>query len=227
VERAATLESGQYVVDAWGGGATTAVMYKYSTAGVPTGMYVWMLSYAMGSYTATPMPQLEDLLTYHGFSVRIVGKAGIRFKTGISSTTRAALISGGIPGYTLSEYGTLVMNNANRPLYPFVKDGEKVAGGLSYGRDGNGALVDAIYELESGRYRYTSVLVGLPAAQYKTEFAFRGYIVLRKNGTDVTLYGPPVSRSIYTLAQQILAQGDYPPGSGADLFLRQLILSAG
>ena len=36
-----------------------------------------------------------------------------------------------------------------------------------------------------GRYRFTSVLVKIPVEQYKTEFAFRGYAVLERNGTQV------------------------------------------
>ena len=74
-----------------------------------------------------------------------------------------------------------------------------------------------------GRYHFTSVLVGLPANQYKVEYAFRGYIVLEKDGAQITLYGPVVARSIYSLAQQLLQMGTYPQGSDADLFLRQLI----
>ena len=42
----------------------------------------------------------------------------------------------------------------------------------------------------------------------------------------MTLYGPAVSRSIYSLAQQILGLGQYAEGSSADVFLRQLISDA-
>ena len=78
----------------------------------------------------------------------------------------------------------------------------------------------------SGRYRYTSVLVGLPANQYKVEYAFRGYIILNKDGRDITIYGPVQARSIYALAEQVLTMGTYQPGSAADTFLRKLISDA-
>lgn len=58
-------------------------------------------------------------------SIRITGKAGIRFKTGISTDLRAQLLGNGVNGYHLKEYGTLVMNNANRTSYPMIKGGEK------------------------------------------------------------------------------------------------------
>ncbi len=221
----ASLTDGKYVVTAQDGNAKTAVMYCYNAKGVPTGMYVWELTYN-GIYTAVPLPQLENLLSYHGFSIRITGKSGIRFKTGISASLRAQLLAGNTSGYTLKEYGTLVMTQNNSQLYPFIKNGEKVASGIAYGLNTDGSLLDAIFETVDNRHRYTSVLVNLPATQYKTNFSFRGYIILTKNGKDIILYGPPVSRSIYSLANQILDSGYYSPGSPADIFLKQLIEDA-
>ena len=217
------VNGGNVTVTAKDKTAQTAVLYKYNDSGVPTGMYVWSLGYSNGAYTATAEPGLENLLTYHGFSIRITGKSGIRFKTGISAELRKQLAASGVNGYKLQEYGTLVMNNANRQQYPMVKGGTKVQSGMAYGSDGKGNFMDVVYETVDGRYRYTSVLVGMPAAQYKTEFAFRGYIVLEKNGKTVTLYGPPVAKSIYSLAQQLLQNGSYQEGTEVYEFLQKLI----
>lgn len=221
-----TVNGGKVTVTADDKSAQAAVVYQYSDSGVPTGMYVWSLSYSNGAYTAVPEPDLENLLTYHGFSIRITGKSGIRFKTGISADLRSSLTSVGVNGYTLKEYGTLVMNNSNRQQYPMIKDGSKVQSGMAYGTDANGNYTDIVYETVDGRYRYTSVLVGMPAAQYKTEFAFRGYIILEKNGKAITLYGPPVAKSIYSLAEQLLERGSYEQGTGAYEFLVKLINDA-
>lgn len=206
--------------------AKTAVVYRYNEAGVPLGMYVWSLNYERGAYTATPEPELEDLLTYHGFAIRITGKTGIRFKTGISIDVRNKLLTTGVNGYRLTEYGTLVMNNANREQYPMVKGGTKVKSGLSYGTDASGNRMDVVFEAVDGRYRFTSVLVGIPVEQYKTEFAFRGYIVLEKNGSPVTLYGPVMARSIYVQAERYLASQTYQPGTEPYDFLQKLITDA-
>lgn len=208
------------------GNAQAAVVYRYNANGAPIGMYVWTLEYRNNAYVATEQPELTDLLTYHGFSIRITGKAGIRFKTGISTDLRARLLNGGVNGYYLKEYGTLVMNNANRASYPMIKGGEKVISGPAYGIAADGTRQDRIYETVSGRYRYTSVLVGLPANQYKVEYAFRGYIILNKDGRDITIYGPVQARSIYALAELVLDMGTYQPGSAADTFLRKLISDA-
>lgn len=223
---AGTLQGNILSITAADKTAATAVVYRYSETGVPLGMYLWTLSYADGRYVVTPQPELEDLLTYHGFSIRITGKSGIRFKTGISAELRNRLTTEGVNGYRLKEYGTLVMTNKNREIYPMVKGGTKVQSGMAYGTDANGNYTDVVYETVDGRYRYTSVLVGLPAAQYKTEFAFRGYLILEKDGAEITLYGPPKARSIYSLAEQFIAKGTYEPGSSAYEFLMKLITDA-
>jgi len=220
------LRNGNLIVTAPDGKAKTAVLYKYDGSGIPTGMYLWSLSYNGTAYTATPETGLEDLLTYHGFSIRITGKSGLRFKTGISASLRAALTAAGVNGYRLKEYGTLIMNDANRAQYPMIKGGQKIVESLAYGLDSSGRLQDVIFETVAGRHRYTSVLVGIPASQYKTQYAFRGYAVLEKNGTQVIVYGPVVVRNIYGLAKQLIEKGSYEPGTDAYAFLQKLISDA-
>lgn len=221
----ARIVNDKYVVTAPDGNCKTAIMYEYNENDVPVGMYVWELSYN-GIYTATAVPALEDLLSYHGFSIRITGNAGIRFKTGISATVREALLADGLSGYTLKEYGTMVMTEANAALYPFIKGGTKVGSGRSYGQNADGTVLDAIFETVSGRHRYTSVLVDLAPEYYKTNFVFRGYIILEKKGAEYIFYGPPVSKNIYELAEYLVQIGYYPEGSEADIFLRNLMNAA-
>lgn len=206
--------------------AKSAVVYQYDESGVPVNMYVWSLQFNELFYLVTPEPQLENLLSYQGFSVRITGNTGIRCKTGISADLREMLINGQVNGYVLKEYGTLIMTNQNREQYPMIKQGEKVASGMAYGVDANGQLQDVIFETVDGRHRYTAVLVGLPVEQYKTEFAFRGYAVLERNGQQTVVYGPVVARSMYNLAERLLAGGSYAPDSSAYAFLQQMVSDA-
>jgi beta-N-acetylglucosaminidase len=226
ISYAGVSRNGQMIVTLPNGSATNAVVYEYNESGVPTGMYLWTLQYKNNAYAVTAQPDLEDLLTYHGFSIRITGKTGIRYKTGISQELRDELTSDGVNGYVLKEYGTLVMNNANRSTYPMIKGGEKVAAGMSYGINSSGALEDKVYESVSGRLRFTSVLVGLPAEQYKTEYAFRGYAILEKDGEQITVYGPIMARSMYSLAEQVLGMGTYSEGSDAYNFLQNIVDNA-
>ncbi len=219
-------QGSQYLARAKDTAAKSVVAYKYNEKGVPKGMYVWTLEYNNSRYTATPHPQLEDLLTYHGFSIRITGESGIRFKTGIDKSLRSQLLSGGVNGYRLKEYGTLIQNYANRNDYPMIKGGAKVKSGISYGVGSDGKKVDKVYETVDGRYRFTSVLIGMPPSAYKTEYAFRGYAVLEKDGQQTIIYGPVVAKSIYSLAGQVLEAHIYEENSEEDLFLKQLIIDA-
>lgn len=218
----ATKSNGSYVVNLPHTEGRTAVMYYYDTGGIPGGMYVWTLNYTNGSYSVTPQASLKDLLSYHGFSIRVQEPAGIRFKSGISKDLRTKLLGSGVDGFKLEEYGTLMMTNSNRASYPFVKLGRKTAGGRSYWREGS-TINDKIFEIVSGRIRFASVLTGLPAAQYNTEFAFRGYIILENNGDRYIIYGMPVHRSVYTVAKQIQAKGEFQTGSSGYNFIQGII----
>lgn len=207
--------------------AGSATVMRYNEKGVPVGMYVWTLEYNDYAYEVTAQPKLTDLLTYHGFSIRITDKSGIRFKTGISADLRKKLLqTDGVDGYRLKEYWTLIMTDANRKTYPMVVGGQKVLQGMAYGTDASGIFKDSIYETVDNRYRYTSVLVGMPASQYKVDYAFRGYATLTKDGQDITIYGPTVAKNIYSLAEQLLRMKIYEEGSDADLYLRKLIQDA-
>lgn len=97
---------------------------------------------------------------------------------------------------------------------------------MAYGTNQAGVLEDKIYETVDGRHRYTSVLVGLPVDQYKTEYAFRGYAVLEQGGNRIVVYGPVVAKSIYSLADQLLKSGSYAEGTEINRFLRKLMSDA-
>lgn len=226
VEYEGEYTGGEFTVTAPTNCSRTAVMYKYSDSGVPTGMYVWSLEFQDNAYIVTPEPELENLLSYHGFSIRITGKSGIRFKSGIATDVKGKLIEEGINGYQLKEYGTLVMTNAIRGTYPMILGGAKVKSGMSYGIDTNGNQVDITYETIDNRQRFTSVLVGLPVNQYKTEFAFRAYIVLEKDGAQTTVYGPVMAKSIYAQAKRFIEKETYAPGTAPYDFLQKIIADA-
>ncbi len=200
----------------------TAVMYAYNERNIPVGMYVWKLSWEGESCKAIPMPGLENLLSYHGFSIRVQGKAGIRFKSGIDAGLKRQLIAGNVDGCRLKEYGTLFITNENRAKYPFIKGGEKVGGGRAYWTE-NGKVTDRVFETVAGRNRFTSVLTNLLPNMYAKDIAFRAYVVVECGGQDMIIYGPPVYRSVYTVAKQVQANKEFKPGSSAYRYVQGLI----
>ena len=203
-------------------GAKTAVMYQYNASGIPVGMYVWLLEYNGTYYTAQAVPELQDLFSYHGFSVRYTGNTGLRCSFGIDTTKKSQLIStGGLGGYRLTEMGTLIMHPDNHNNYPMIYGGQKVASGRTFYIE-NGKTYNKVIRTVNGREQFANVLVGLPQSRYATNYVFRAYAVMEHNGTQVVLYGPEMSRSMYTVCKQILDRGDFKQGSAGYTFLKNI-----
>ena len=200
----------------------TAVMYSYNSNNIPVGMYVWKLEWQGEACRAVPLPGLQDLLSYHGFSIRVQSPAGIRFKSGIDEGLKRRLITEGVDGCILKEYGTLFITNENREKYPFIKGGTKVGGGRAYWTE-NGKVNDKVFETVSGRNRFTSVLINLAPNMYAKDISFRAYVVLDCGGQEIIVYGPPVYRSVYTVAKQVQARGEFKVGSSGYRYVQGII----
>lgn len=221
-----TVSGGVLTASVYTNAATNAVMYLYNEAGTPRGMSVWLLSFANNAYAATKVEDFTDLLSYHGFSARITGQSGIRFKSGIAESTRNALVSTGIAGYKLVEYGTVSFHYPQHyGAYPFVicQNDELPTGyGKSYWTEG-GTTYDYIVETVDGRIRFASVRVGIDDDNLDTEFIFRSYIQLTNGSRTIILYGAPMTRSIYTIARYYMDRGDYTDDSPEGIFLNRII----
>lgn len=222
VEYTATGSYGNYQLKLPDASGQTAVMYAYDAKGIPVGMYVWRLLWEGESCKAVPMPGLQNLLSYHGFSIRVQSPAGIRFKSGIETGLKQQLLAGNVDGCRLKEYGTLFITNENREKYPFVKDGTKVGGGRAYWTE-NGKVYDKVFETVAGRNRFTSVLINLAPNMYAKDISFRAYAVLECGGKDLIVYGPPVYRSVYTVAKQVQAKGEFKPGTSGYSYVQGII----
>lgn len=203
--------------------AKTAAAYQYNASGIPTGMYVWRLSYNGSCYTATAIPELENLFSYHGFSVRYTGNTGLRCTFGIDTAKKSQLISGsGLAGYRITEMGTLIMRPDLHAQYPMVYGSNKLGGGKTYGVI-NGKFSDKVIRRVNGRDQFANVLTKLPPERYNTSYIFRAYTVMEKDGSSVVIYGPEMSRSMYTVCKQILNRGDFKPGTSGYKFLKNIV----
>ena len=203
--------------------AKTAAAYQYNASGIPTGMYVWRLSYNGSCYTATAIPELENLFSYHGFSVRYTGNTGLRCTFGIDTAKKSQLISGsGLAGYRITEMGTLIMRPDLHAQYPMVYGSNKLGGGKTYGVI-NGKFSDKVIRRVNGRDQFANVLTKLPPERYNTSYIFRAYAVMEKDGSSVVIYGPEMSRSMYTVCKQILNRGDFKPGTSGYKFLKNIV----
>ncbi len=222
----AVKKNGYYVAEAPNDQVKTAMMYRYDEKGVSNGMAVWELMHDGSGYVINELEGLRDVLDYQGFAIRITGKSGIRYVSGILRETKKRLIESDIEGYTLKEYGTMVLPQSLLESGELTFETDKVAKGLSYGTDGDGNPVDTILRQTEDRDCFTTVLVGLPVDQYKKEFAFRSYAVLQRDGKEIVIYGVQKAKSIYELAKVYVEMGLYQEGSNSALFLEQLINDA-
>ena len=203
--------------------AKTAAAYRYNASGIPTDMYVWRLSYNGSCYTATEVPEFENLFSYHGFSVRYTGNTGLRCTFGIDTAKKSQLISGsGLAGYRITEMGTLIMRPDLHAQYPMVYGSNKLGGGKTYGVI-NGKFSDKVIRRVNGRDQFANVLTKLPPERYNTSYIFRAYAVMEKDGSSVVIYGPEMSRSMYTVCKQILNRGDFKPGTSGYKFLKNIV----
>lgn len=203
--------------------AKTAAVYQYNASGIPTDMYVWRLSYNGSCYTATAIPEFENLFSYHGFSVRYTGNTGLRCTFGIDTAKKSQLISGsGLAGYRITEMGTLIMRPDLHAQYPMVYGSNKLGGGKTYGVI-NGKFSDKVIRRVNGRDQFANVLTKLPPERYNTSYIFRAYAVMEKDGSSVVIYGPEMSRSMYTVCKQILNRGDFKPRTSGYKFLKNIV----
>ena len=203
--------------------AKTAAAYQYNASGIPTDMYVWRLSYNGSCYTATEVPEFENLFSYHGFSVRYTGNTGLRCTFGIDTAKKSQLISGsGLAGYRITEMGTLIMRPDLHAQYPMVYGSNKLGGGKTYGVI-NGKFSDKVIRRVNGRDQFANVLTKLPPERYNTSYIFRAYAVMEKDGSSVVIYGPEMSRSMYTVCKQILNRGGFKPGTSGYKFLKNIV----
>ena len=203
--------------------AQTAMAVQYNASGIPTGMYVWSLSYNGSYYTAAAIPEFENLFSYHGFSVRYTGNTGLRCTFGIDSVKKQQLTgASGLQGYRIKEIGTLIMRPDLYTQYPMVYGSNKLGGGKTYGVI-NGRFSDKVIRRVNGRDQFANVLTNLPPARYNTAYIFRPYTVMEKDGSNVVIYGPEMSRSMYTVCKQILNRGDFRPGTSGYNFLKNIV----
>ena len=192
-------------VELTNGDATTLVISSYNDPNADvhskyaTGMRVWLLSYENGAYVATYVPEFDNLLQYSGMSIRVTGNKGIRMITSLDKANREKLIQGTLAGFELVEYGTAVAWAQHLDQgYDLVLGSKATMSNYAYKR----GEADPIFKDTGDLIQYTNVLVGFTMEQCKPDLAMRPYIILEKDGKQITLYGGIVERSIGYIAYQ-------------------------
>ena len=181
----------------------------------PTGMQVFHITRQEGGAKAEEITEFANLLNYAGCSIRLTGTKGIRMITGIGENARTALTGArGLGGYTLEEYGTVVMRGVGTPTLENSKSHN-----FAYKK----GKADPIFSRANGMIQYTNVLVGFGLEDCKDTLTLRPYIKLKDmtTGETVTLYGGCVSRSIGYIAKQ--NENTYKPGTAGYKYIHEII----
>lgn len=186
-----------------------------SCTNYPIGMQVFRITRQEGGAKAEEITEFANLLNYAGCSIRLTGTKGIRMITGIGEDARTALIGArGLGGYTLEEYGTVVMRGVGTPTLENSKSHN-----FAYKK----GKADPIFSRANGMIQYTNVLVGFSLEDCKDTLTLRPYIKLKDmtTGETVTLYGGCVSRSIGYIAKQ--NENTYKPGTAGYKYIHEII----
>ena len=197
----------------------------------PTEMYVWHLNWTdrnsdgtVDHCEAVRIPELDNLMTYQGTSIRIGGSSdGIRFFTAVPADAQDALIkgtllTGALEGYRLVEMGT---------LYKWAETGTELTTGNGvasyvYGKDAGSKF--RVFSKNGEDNWFTGMLVGLDgeAATLAKDIISRPYAILENaDGEQITLYGGSVQRSVYDVALQ--NKDTWKSGTAYDNYVEKII----
>ena len=186
-----------------------------SCTNYPIGMQVFRITRQEGGAKAEEITEFANLLNYAGCSIRLTGTKGIRMITGIGENARTALTGArGLGGYTLEEYGTVVMRGVGTPTLE-----NSNSHNFAYKK----GKADPVFGRAGGMVQYTNVLVGFSLEDCKDTLTLRPYIKLKDvtTGETVTLYGGCVSRSIGYIAKQ--NENTYKPGTAGYKYIHEII----
>ena len=208
---------GRHILLSEEAGFLTTYTYMQNADGddYPIGMRVYRFQRKDTGVILEEITEFENLLNYAGCSIRLSGKQGIRMITGITQDNKKALTSkAGLAGYTLEEYGTVVMRGVGTPT---------LANSQSHNFAYKKGKADPIFSKANGMIQYTNVLVGFSLDDCKDTLTLRPYIKLRDmtTGETVTLYGGSVCRSIYQVAKQ--NENTYKPGTAGYKYIHKIL----
>lgn len=228
VEYAVQSSGGSRYVDLPAGAAPNSmVTYSYHIGDsddvhtqYPVGMQVWALNKnSDGSYTPEKVEELNNILQYSGSSIRITGKKGIRMVTSIEQNKKNDLTSGGLGGYKLLEYGTVLSWSSD------LAGGNPLVLGPDYAKSNYAykkGVADPVFAYEGNLMQYTNVLVDFTMDECIDDVAMRSYMILEdESGEQITIYGGIVHRSIGYIAWQ--NKDVFTPGSAAYNYVWEII----
>lgn len=168
--------------------------------------HVYFIKDNNGAVDIAEQPALKNMLAYEGVAIRTSADQGqgLRLKSNLS----LALRQNTSDEYTIAEYGTLAKRNDNPAQLEYISAVNDPATRIGKGVAFDGT-VDYIYSSENGRLSFTSVLIGISAENYTTDYDFRAYCVVECGGETYYVYGNTVTKNIRGIALQVMSDTAY------------------
>ena len=185
----------------------------------PTSLTVWRVTKdAAGRSIVTRLSELDNILQYSGFSIRISGNPGIRMITSVPTDKKSKLMAGKLAGYTLEEDGALIAWADSVGNSDMTLSSSGVRSACAYKK----GVSDPVFNTTGNLTQYTNVLVDFNNSQVPRDLAMRSYMILSdKSGQRIVLYGGTVVRSIGYVAYQ--NRNAFAPGSDSYNYVWNLI----
>ena len=215
---------------------TVTLYYEdLSNTRYPTGLYVYRIKKVHNRYVTTALSKMEDMLSYQGFQARITGTTGLRYVSGIKQAQKTGLKgpTADYYNYQLMQMGTITKVKSNTTPFNYEHwDNSNIRGGYTYKFDlAKNSISDRYIKSADGRTTFAKVVTGIKPANYRVEFDFRSYAVLRKDytGKEIVIYGYPKSKSLYDYANTAInINHTYTPqnNSAAYNYLNDILVNA-
>ena len=134
--------------------------------------------------------------SFNETSVRITGKAGIRFKARISTAVKFEETE-----FVIEEYGFVVSRKDRLGEKELTLNTEVKVTGVAYNKaDG----IDVVFDLNDEYCTFTGVVKNVPIEHYGTDLVCKTYTKISVDGVTFVVYGEPVVGNIYDTAKKLL-----------------------
>lgn len=204
-----------------------ATVYTYTKSGYPKGMCVYFIEHTDEGYVAKEMPELEDLLLYTGYSMKLSGENGMRYRAAMNTQKKDLLTSKSINGYLMTEYGIVAITAKNvENGYPLVLNGEKTSAAKAYYKIDSSHTREILFAQDETNSYFTGVFNNMPVNNFKVKMFSRSYAIFEKNGEQYIVYNAPYAKDLYTLAGQVLDAHEFAVGSEEYNYVKSIIAAA-
>ena len=202
----------------------TIYSYAPNNLNKPTGMTVYLLSYD-DDYILAELTTFKDVFKSGGYSMKVTGNNGLRYRAGIKDSFKNELRDQGVDGFKLKEYGIVGITAKNYQEKPLVVNGEKTSTAKAFYYASSNKIKDIVYSRDTTNdiCYFSAFYENMPVSAYKTDMVTRCYMKVEYKGKNYTIYSAPARKALYNLAEQVLAANEFAAGTPERAYVQSII----